>query len=102
MGRFLIEDNYYVVVLDNCYALGKATGKRTRNGEEDITMDLISYHATPEKILSRYLEIRQAQSLAEACDGTIGDMVRILSTENKRLSDRLKAAFAEVSEWDRE
>ena len=91
MSKFLIEDNYYVVTLDNCYALGKYLGKRMRGEKEEDNMDLICFHADVGGVLKRYCEIRKRKACAESCDGTIEDMIRILSSETERLSERLKS-----------
>ena len=99
MSKFLIEDDYYVVTLDNCYALGKYRGKRMRmDGKENDEMDLMCFHADVGGVLKRYCEIRKRKACAESCDGTIEDMIRILSSENKRLSERLKSLCEEIGE----
>lgn len=99
MSKFLIEDNYYIVTLDNCYALGKYAGKRVRkDGKEEDNMDLICFHADVGDVLKRYCEIRKRKACAEAGDGTITDMMNILSSENERLSERLKMLCEEIGE----
>ncbi len=99
MSKYLIENDYYVVTLDNCYALGKYRGKRMqKNGKENDEMDLICFHANVTGVLRRYCEIRKRKATAESRDGTIADMMRILSSENERLSERLKSLREEIGE----
>ena len=99
MSKYLIEDDYYVVTLDNCYALGKYRGKRMRmDGKENDEMDLICFHADVTDVLRRYCEIRKRKACAEGADGTIADMMRILSSENERLSELLKSLREGVGE----
>lgn len=98
MSKFLIEDNYYIVTLNNCYALAKYTGARKRGEKEEDGMDMICYHSTVGDCLKRYCEIRRREATAKACDGTIEEMMRILSSESKRLSERLKTLREEIGE----
>lgn len=98
MSKFLIEDNYYVVTMDNCYALGKYNGKRLRDGREEDNMDMICFHADVGGLLKRYCEIRKRKACAESCDGTITDMMNILSSENERLAERIKTLCEEIGE----
>lgn len=98
MSKFLIEDNYYIVTLNNCYALAKYTGTRKRGEKEEDGMDMICYHSTVCDCLKRYCEIRRREATAKVCDGTIEEMMRILSSENKRLSERLKTLREEIGE----
>lgn len=98
MSKFLIEDNYYIVTLNNCYALAKYTGARKRGEKEEDGMDMICYHSTVGDCLKRYCEIRRREATAKVCDGTIEDMMRILSSENERLSERLKTLREEIGE----
>ena len=98
MSKFLIEDNYYIVTLNNCYALAKYTGVRKRGEKEEDGMDMICYHSTVGDCLKRYCEIRRREATAKVCDGTIEDMMRILSSENERLSERLNLLREEIGE----
>lgn len=98
MSKFLIEDNYYVVVLDNCYALGKLVGKRVREGKEEDSMDMICFHANVCDLLKRYCEIRKRKACAESCSGELTAMMNTLSSENKRLSELLDALRREIGE----
>lgn len=98
MSKFLIEDNYYIVTLDNCYGLARMYGKRKRDDKEEDNMDMICFHADVGSLLNRYCEIRKRKACAEACDGTISDMMNILSSENERLTERLKTLCEEIGE----
>lgn len=99
MSKFLIEDDYYVVTLDNCYALGKYRGKRIyTDGKVSDEMDLICFHADVANVLKRYSEIRKRKACSESADGTLEDMMRILSSENERLSEWLKSLREEIGE----
>lgn len=100
MSKFLIEDNYYIVTLNNCYALAKYTGARKRGEKEEDGMDMICYHSTVGDCLKRYCEIRRREATAKVCDGTIADMMRILSSEEERLSELLKSLCKEIGECD--
>ena len=99
MGKFLIEDNYYIVALDNCYALAKVLNKTSKDGKEYADMDCICYYSDPEKCLEKYLSYRQHLASYKAADGTLKDLINILSSENNRMRRRRSEAFTEVMEW---
>ena len=99
MKKFFIENDICIVVLENCYGLGKYYGEQTVRGKTYDSMDFISYHATPEQAIARYLEIQQAEALRSAPDGTIADMVKILSSERKRLSTTLSELVSLIRDW---
>ena len=98
MSKFLIENGYYIVPLDNCYALAKYKGTRERHGKESDDLDFLTFHSTVCGTLKSYIAIRQWKATAESRDGTIADMMRILSSENERLSERLKSLCKEIGE----
>lgn len=97
MSKFLIEDDWYVVVLDNCYALGKYQRTRVSDGKERDEMDLSCYYDNPIDVLKRYAQKRQREAVGKARDGTIKDMVDILVAENKRLCAVLETAFSAIT-----
>ena len=98
MSKFLIENDYYIVPLDNCYALAKYKGTRERHGKESDDLDLLTFHSTVCGTLKSYIAIRQRKATAESRDGTIEDMMRILSSENERLSERLETLREVIGE----
>lgn len=97
MSKFLIEDDWYVVVLDNCYALGKYRGTRLHRGKQEDDFDFSCYFDNPIDVLKRYAQKRQREAVGKARDGTIKDMVDILVAENERLRAVLETAFSAIT-----
>lgn len=93
MSRFKIEDDWYIIVENYDYAIGKYKGKDKKG--KDV-YNIIGYYATPEKALVGYVEYRQRMTLLQADTGELRDMVDILSNERKRLSETVRRAFSHV------
>lgn len=93
MSRFKIEDDWYIIVENYDYAIGKYM--RTDKKGKDV-YNIIGYYATPEKALVGYVEYRQRMTMLQSDVGDLSDMVDILSNERKRLSETIKRAFSHV------
>lgn len=93
MSRFKIEDDWYIIVENYDYAIGKYKGKDKKGR---AMYNIIGYYATPEKALVGYVEYRQRMTLLQADTGELRDMVNILSSERKRLLVTIRRAFSEV------
>ena len=93
-GKFLIEDDYYLVADQYSWNIGRYLKENDKSGEP--VLSYISYHKTPEQALQSYLSLRQKQSAIQADNADIRDLVDILSTENRRLQNVLKTAFSSV------
>ena len=93
MSRFKIEDDWYIIVENYDYAIGKYM--RTDKKGKDV-YNIIGYYATPEKALVGYVEYRQRMTLLQANTGELRDMVNILSSERKRLLQTIRRAFSHV------
>ena len=95
MSKFHIEGDWYLVTDEYSWNLArKANATRKKHEWAEIT-----YHPNPESALKAYIAIKQRRTAGNAGDGTIKDLVDILSAENKRLSELVKNAFSEVCEW---
>ena len=93
MSRFKIEDDWYIIIENYDYAIGKYM--RTDKKGKDV-YNIIGYYATPEKALVGYIEYRQRMTLLQADTGDLRDMVDILSSERKRLLQTIRRAFSHV------
>ena len=96
-GRFLIEDDYYISRDPYCFILSRYTGKEI---DGSPVYESLTFHSKPEDALLSYLHIRQGEKLKKADNGTIKEMIDILSAENKRLQNVLKSAFSAVCDID--
>ena len=100
MSKFLIENDYYIVIDEYSYNLAQPNGYMIgRNGQRYETYKTIGYYSTIERALSAYLEISQREALNKAEEGTIADMMKILSSERERLGSRLVSLLQEVTDW---
>ena len=93
MSRFKIEDDWYIIVENYDYAIGKYKGKDKKGR---AMYNIIGYYATPEKALVGYIEYRQRMTMLQADTGDLRDMVDILSSERKRLLQTVRRAFSHV------
>ena len=93
MSRFKIEDDWYIIVENYDYAIGKYKGEDKKGR---AMYNIIGYYATPEKALAGYIEYRQRMTMLQADTGDLRDMVDILSSERKRLLLTVRRAFSHV------
>jgi len=93
MSRFKIEDDWYIIVENYDYAIGKYKGEDKKGR---AMYNIIGYYATPEKALVGYIEYRQRMTMLQADTGDLRDMVDILSSERKRLLLTVRRAFSHV------
>ena len=98
MSKFRIEGDYYIIVDQYSYNLARYTGKRADERED---YEVFGYYPTIEKALNAYLDLSIRTRLAEAEKGELKDMVKIISSETKRLSAALAQAFAELTKWEK-
>lgn len=94
MSKFHIEGDWYLVPDEYTWNLCRKSYAEKRHSE----WAEITYHRTPQDALNHYFDLKVQETARKAGDGTLKDLVDILSTENKRLSELLKTAFAEVCE----
>ena len=96
MSKFQIEGDWYLVPDEFSWNLARKvkTPQKTKEWAE------ITYHRSPQDALNHYFDLKQRETVRKAEDGTLKDLVDILSAENKRLSAILKTAFAEVCKLD--
>ena len=99
--KFLIEDDYYIVIDEYSYNLARFMGttEKKNKGKTNDVLDTIGYFSSIEKVLSAYLELRQKNELKRAGEGTLQDLADIITAENKRLAETLRAAFRQVTDW---
>lgn len=93
MSRFKIEDDWYIIVENYDYAIGKYKGEDKKGR---AMYNIIGYYATPEKALIGYIEYRQRMTMLQADTGDLRDMVDILSSERNRLLLTVRRAFSHV------
>lgn len=93
MSRFKIEDDWYIIVENYDYAIGKYKGEDKKGR---AMYNIIGYYATPEKALVGYIEYRQRMTMLQADTGDLRDMVDILSSERNRLLLTVRRAFSHV------
>ena len=89
-GRFLIEDDWYLIADENSWNIARRTGR-----EKKMFTDM-TYHRTPEQALEYYLRKRQSKACLEAGNGTLKDMVNILSEINESVLTTIRQAFSDV------
>ena len=94
MSNFHIEGDWYLVPDEFSWNLCR----KLKTPQKKQTWAEITYHRTPQAALNHYLDIKVRETAGKAGDGTLKDLVNILAKENKRLSELLKTAFAEVCE----
>lgn len=97
MLKWHIEGNWYLVKLDNCWALGQKHGSvPTRiKGKEYDNMDLTCYHYSAEKVLTRYIEIHQDMASQQAGEDTLKELVDKLSSARESAAATVSAALRE-------
>lgn len=88
-GKFLIEDNWYLIADENSWNIAK----KNKEGKTKAEFSSTTYHHTPEDAIKFYLAKKQRESASKAEDGTLKDLVTILSSERDRLSETLAQAF---------
>ena len=94
MGKFHIEDDWYLVPDEFSWNLCKKAKSLKKKGE----WSEITYHRTPQDALRHYFYMKASATARMAGEGTLKDLIDLLSAENKRLSELLKTAFADVGE----
>ena len=92
-GRFLIEDDWYLIADENSWNIARRTGR-----EKKMFTDM-TYHRTPEQALEYYLHKRQSEACRRVSQGDLRTLVDTLSSEHERLSATLRAAFANVCDF---
>ena len=98
LSKWLIAGNYYIVQLENCYALGKFKGKRRRkNGKEEDCFIFICYNYNVESCLRRYVEECEVEAGAQAGEGTAREMMDILLASREKTASVIATA---LREWE--
>lgn len=96
MGAFHIEGRWYLVPDETSWNLCEL--KKTPRTDSDWTSN-ITYHRTPEDALNFYIGKMRRKAAVEAGSGDLRELMDILSSENKRLSEALSPVLAEVKEF---
>ena len=82
-GKFLIEDDWYLIKDNYSWNLGKKVKNPTKKKEFESRS--MTYHATPEQAIAFYLKNCRSEALRRASDGTIENILDIITAENKRV-----------------
>ena len=80
--KFLIEDGWYIIPDVYSWNLAKQLKNPTKTKEFDN--HTMTYHATVEQALAFYLQYRRSEASRNASDGTIENILNIITAENKR------------------
>lgn len=91
-GRFLIEDDWYLIADENSWNIGK----RIPHKGKGYMFTNMTYHSSPQQALEYYLHKRQSKACLEAGNGTLKDMVNILSEINESVLTTIRQAFSDV------
>ena len=94
MGTFHIEENWYLIPDELSWNLAKKVKEGTKQKAEYYGT---TYHASPAAALLFYIEKRRREAAGNAGDGDLRDLLNILSSENKRLSDALSPVLELVT-----
>ena len=97
-GKFLIENDWYLIKDNYSWNLGRKVKNPTKKKEFDN--GTMTYHATPEQAIAFYLKNRRSEALRSASDGTIENVLNIITAENERTLKAVCEAFKEVLEKD--
>ena len=92
-GKFLIENDYYLVMDERSWNIARRTKDGTKN---KAAFTDVTYHRSPEAALEFYLEKKQKEAAGNAKDGTLRDLLDILSSERKRLENTLRRLYSDV------
>lgn len=99
LSKWLIAGNYYIVQLENCYALGKFKGKKIRRkgGSEEDCFSFICYNYNIESCLRRYVDECEAGALPQAGEGTAREMMDILLASREKTASVIATA---LRQWE--